>query len=113
MTSSMSSCKYIFASSISWRRIKELNSSGLNVLLPNVYCLAVPMSRLNAATLSWGWVIRRSFANRPTKISSSFTLTTLGVIYSPNAFGINSALLFRQTQANELVVPKSIPIIAI
>ena len=72
------------------------------------------MKRLKRAAVRSGWEIRRSLAARPTRTAPSpSTLTALGVRKSPAALGISSLRPFRQTAARELVVPRSIPIIAI
>ena len=74
----------------------------------------VPIHRLKEEAVFSGLVMSCSRATAPTvRLPFSSRHTTLGVSSSPREFFTSSGLPSLQTQARELVVPRSMPRIAI
>ena len=113
MASSISSPRASRALWASFRRTKADSSWGRKVFPPSKNSFWVPIHVLKEAAVSPGWVISRSFATAPTvTVPSSSTPTQLGVRSCPHSLGSSSARPFRYMLTSELVVPKSIPMIA-
>ncbi|MNQ84340.1 hypothetical protein D3C85_994650 [compost metagenome] len=71
-----------------------------------------PIKRLIEAIVLVGFVTACLFAGSPTLISPPSTKAMIdGVVLFPSALGITTASLPSITETQELVVPKSIPII--
>ena len=71
-----------------------------------------PIKRLIANKVFLGLVTAWRFADWPTNTSSSLVKATMdGVVRSPSLFSIMRGLPSSNTETQELVVPKSIPII--
>ena len=101
------------ASRRSFSSTRAESSGGVKVLPPRVKVFGVPIHRLKEAAVSSGSVISCSLATAPTaRLPSLSRHTTLGVRSSPSEFFTSSGLPSFQTQARELVVPRSIPRIA-
>lgn len=90
------------------------SASGVKRRPPRLYTASVPILRLKRATVSCGCVTSRSWAIRPTTARPSLsTLTTLGIRNSPNWLGTSYARPSLYTATRLLVVPRSMPTIAI
>ena len=71
-----------------------------------------PMRRLTAATVFCGLVTAWRLADWPTSTSPSFVKATIdGVVRSPSLFSITFGLPPSMIATQELVVPRSMPII--
>jgi hypothetical protein len=72
----------------------------------------VPINRFIDIMVLSGFVIAWRFADSPTKRSPDFENPTIdGVVLAPSELGITTGLPPSITETQELVVPKSIPII--
>ena len=71
----------------------------------------LPMSRLMEATVRVGLVMACRLAMVPTRRSPSLNATTEGVVRAPSLLGITTGSPPSRTATQELVVPKSIPMI--
>ena len=70
------------------------------------------MNRLIEKTVFWGFVTCWRFAGGPTSRWPSFVnATTDGVVRPPSAFGMTVGSPPSSTAMQELVVPRSIPIV--
>ena len=112
--SSTGSPRYASASSLSCFNMREESSAALNIWFPSRKSWAVPICLLKEEALRSGWVCIFSLATVPVhRVPSLSMLTTLGVRNVPRELGISSARPCLQIDTRLLVVPRSIPIIAI